>query len=260
MRTKLYDIEKEEMIDYNGNSGYGNFRSPVEVCLRNDNRGVFRLFLELGLLRDTVCCTNPMNKTLLEYCLKYQPPKIMKLLNSVMPGWDNRNASCCPWWTHKYTQERNSSLQQKIEELITRGEISEILWIGLRGGHLLRPDILASKGFEEASPLMRKLVWLLLVPKNARQRYQRWLQKNSPNAIGLLPHNKPKAAAKENFMKLLLSWKLLPSQDMLLGRLTDDDKIRLLKYLSEEVHLFDQNWQFAWELHPILCNDILLKS
>ena len=258
MRTKLYDIEKEEMIDYNGNSGYGNFRSPVEVCLRNDNRGVFRLFLELGLLRDTVCCANPMNKTLLEYCLKYQPPKIMKLLNSVMPGWD-RNASCCPWWTHKYTQERNSSLQQKIEELITRGEISEILWIGLRGGYLLRPDILASKEFEDASPLMRTLVWLLLVPEATRRAYQRWLQQNSPNAIGLLPHKKPKAAAKENFRKLLLSRELFPNQDFL-EILADDDKILLLKYLSEEVHLFERNWQFAWELHPILCNDILLKS
>ena len=184
----------------------------------------------------------------------------MRLLNSVMPGWDSMNTSCCSWWTHKYTQKKNSSLQNKMEELVMRGEISEILWIGLRGGRLLHPDLLASKEFEEASPLMQKLVWLLLVPEDARRDYQRWIQKNSPNDIGLLTHVEPRTTAKETFEKLLLSQELFPNSDMLIGALAADDKILLLKYLSEDLHLCGRERKFAQDLHPILCIDILMKS
>ena len=99
--------------------------SPVEGAIAGDNRGAFRFFLELGLTRDTLCCADL--DTFLECVLKYEPPRIMKLLDGAMPGWRNPYSNVSPWWTHKYTSQENSSLQPKLEKQIILGELSEVL-------------------------------------------------------------------------------------------------------------------------------------
>lgn len=229
--------------------------SPVEGAIVGDNRGVFRFFLELGLMCDTKC--GAVYGTFPKCVLKRKPPRIMKLLDRVMPGWKNTYSNVLPWWTHKYSRQENSSLQPKLEKQIILGELSEVLWIGLRGGRLLRPDILASKAFEKASPMMRKIVWHIIVPGNSRQKYQDWLLKNKSNGYKLLP-NKPMATAKENLEKLDLSLGLLGSIETLFESMTDEDKLELLKYISDHHH--GQYFYFARKLHPLLCNNILLEE
>ena len=234
--------------------------TPVESACFGDNPGVFRLFLELGLTPHSKCCANKKYPTFPDYVHVYQSSRVIAFLNTAISGWNDKSASVLPWWNYKYTPQKNSDLQATMEKQIMRGDLTRVLWIGLRGGRLERPDALASREFEIGSPLMRKLVWQLLVPENAQGDYQRWLQKSSLGTNGLAPHGKTGADAKEIFKNLLLSRKLVPTLDMLVGILTDDDRICLLKYLSEEVCPRGRNWKFAQELHPILCSELLLAG
>ena len=103
--------------------------------------------------------------------------------------------------------------------------------------------------------MMRKIVWHIIVPDDLRQDYQRWLLKNSSNGYELLP-DKPRATAKENRKKLYLGQEVFESTEMLIDVLPDEDKLELLKYISD--HPCGRHWKFSMELHPLLCNNILL--
>ncbi len=252
-----------ERLDFDKNSiWHGSVPgwTPVESACAKDNPGVFRLFLELGLTPHAKCCASRKYPTYPDYVYACQSSRIIAFLNTAIPGWNRKSASVSPWWSHKYTPQKNRDLQAIMEKQIMRGDLTRVLWLGLRGGRLERPDVLASREFEIGSPLMRKLVWQLLVPENAQGDYQRWLQKSSLDTNGLALHGKTRANAKEIFKKLLLSRKLVPTLDMLVGILTDDDRICLLKYLSEEVCPRGRNWKFAQELYPILCSVLLLAG
>ena len=246
----------KDSLWYNTEPGW----TPVESACAGDNVGVFRLFLELGLTRNAVCCGDKKYPTFPDYVCMCHASKIIALLNSAIPGWNRKSATVLPWWSYRYTQQKNSELQITLETQIRRGDLSKVLWIGLRGGRLERPDVLASWEFKNSSPMMRKLVWQILVPEEARSDYQNWLlSQNAEQGIGILPLN-PRMAAEETLETIILSRNLFPNQETLLGALTDEDKLDLLKYLSAGGRPGGRYWRFAQSLHPALCSDILLAG
>ena len=234
--------------------------TPVESACAGDNVGVFRLFLELGLTPNSECRGDKNYPTFPDFVYMCQASKIIAFLNNTMPGWNKKPAPASPWWSYGYTPQKNSDLQITLDKHIRRGDLSKVLWIGLRGGRLERPNVLASREFKIGSPMMRRLVWQILVSDDARGDYQNWLLRHdSEQGEGTSLPN-PKMAAGEILEKIILSRSLFPNQKMLLGALTDEDKLGLLKYLSAGGHPGGRYWRYAQTLHPVLCSDILLSG
>ena len=225
--------------------------SPWQKVIDNDNLEVIRLFLMLGGDPNIECCNRSKKTT--PYLYASEKPEVLAIFDSASP-----------WWNTDFSASQLHDLQSTLEECIRRGAFSDILWHGVRGVCLERPDILLSEEFINAPRQLRELVCRLCVPDEKKADFRQWLLERQATKAAIEYLVEEQDDAEEVLKTFFLSIGLLTeksleglAKEILIGK----NPLTLLKkqFIAAKAGVAWVNTNYVQMLMETFCKDILFN-